>query len=128
LRYCADTDAERLLKLCETVKAIKGEIIVAKFERKSLYDQCAAKAIMGAYDCSIEEALSIIENGDYVFYPGIRRMDTLAHVLIQEGFFGDPEEMGAVRCYIDYDGLSALLRDAGYIVTTLGVVRVRRRP
>ena len=101
---------------------------MAKFEHKSLYEHCAAKAIMGAYDCSIEEALSIVKDGDYVFYPGVRRMDTLAHVLIQEGLFGDPEEMGAVRCYIDYDGLSALLRDAGYIVTSLGTVRVRRWP
>ena len=101
---------------------------MAKFEHKSLYEHCAAKAIMGAYDCSIEEALSIVKDGDYVFYPGVRWMDTLAHVLIQEGLFGDPEEMGAVRCYIDYDGLGALLRDAGYIVTSLGTVRVRRRP
>jgi len=101
---------------------------VAKFEHKSLYEHCAAKAIMEAWDYSIEDALTIVENGDYDFYPGIKRMDTLAHVLIQEGLFGDPEEIGAVRCYIDYEGLSAFLHDAGYIVTSLGTVRVRRRP
>ena len=114
---------------------------MAEFERERLaedakqrldalteYEQQAVEAIMKAKDYSIEDALTIVENGDYDFYPGIKRMDTLAHVLIQEGLFGDPEEMGAVRCYIDYEGLSASLRDAGYIVTSLGVLRVRRRP
>ena len=114
---------------------------MAKFERESLaedvqgrfdecaeHEQCATKAIMEAYDCNIEDALTVVENGDYDFHPGIQRMDNLVHVLIQEGFFGDPGEMGALRCYIDYDGLSAFLRDAGYIVTSLGAVRVRRWP
>ncbi len=111
---------------------------MAKFERESLaedvrmrfdelsgHEQCAMKVIMGAWDYSIEDALDIVESGDYDFYPGIKRMDTLAHVLIQQGLFGDPEEMGALRCYIDYEELSAFLRDAGYIVTSLGVVRIK---
>ena len=114
---------------------------MAKFDRKSLaedvqrrfdvlseYEQCAMKAIMEAYDCSIEDALTIVEDGDYDFYPGIKRMDTLAHVLIQEGLFGGPEDIGVLRCYIDYDGLSTFLSDAGYIVTSLGALRARRLP
>ena len=104
-----------------------AEDIRERFDELSWHEQCAMKAIMGALDYSIEDALTIVENGDYDFYPGIKRTDTLAHVLIQEGLFGDPEEIGAVRCYIDYEGLSAFLRDAGYIVTSLGALRVRRR-
>ena len=102
--------------------------IKKRFDDLSSLEQCAVNAIMGAYDYSIEDALTIVEDGDYDFYPGIKRMDTLAHVLIQEGLFGDPEEMGAVRSYIDYEGLSAFLRDAGYIVTSLGALRVQRLP
>jgi len=104
-----------------------AEDIRERFDELSGYEQCAIKAIVEVEGYSIEDALTIVENGDFDFYPGIKRMDTLAHVLIQEGFFGDPEEMGAVRCYIDYKGLSAFLRDAGYIVTSLGALRVRRR-
>jgi len=105
-----------------------AEDVQMRFDALSGHEQCAVKAIMGAWDYSIEDALTIVENGDYDFYPGIKRMDTLAHVLIQEGLFGDPEEIGVVRCYIDYEGLSAFLCDAGYIVTSLGVLRVGRRP
>lgn len=102
------------------------EDVRGRFDELSGHEQCALMAIMEACDCSIEDALTIVEKGDYDFFPGIQRMDNLAHVLIQEGLFGDPGEMGALRCYIDYEGFSAFLRDSGYIVTSLGAVRVRR--
>jgi len=65
---------------CNIATNRKGEISMAEFERERLaedvmerfdalseYEQQAVEAIMKAKDYSIEEALDIVEKGDYVY-------------------------------------------------------------
>ena len=43
-----------------------------RFDALSEYDQQAVEAIVEVWDYSLEEALDIVERGDYEFHPGHR--------------------------------------------------------
>jgi len=91
------------------------------------YEQQAVAAIMEAEDYSIEEieeALDIVENGNFEFYPEIFSMADLARELVEEGCFGKPKAMGELLDYVDYKKLGEDLRQDGYTETSLGIVRI----
>ena len=44
-----------------------AEDVMERFDALSEYEQQAVEAIMKAKDYSIEDALTIVENGDYVY-------------------------------------------------------------
>ena len=75
--------------------------------------QQAVEAIMEAWGYSLEEAVEIVERGDYEFYPGIFTFE-----LAKAGC----SEMLAE--YIDYERLSADLYHDNYRETDLGVVQI----
>ena len=54
-------------------------------------------------------------------------MADLAYKFVQEGYFGDPKDMGTLANYIDYKQLGADLRFDGCDgceETSLGVIRI----
>ena len=96
-----------------------AEDVKKRVDALSEYGQRAVEAIMEA-----EEALTIVESGGYEFYPEIFRLADLAYKFVQEGYFGDPKDMGTLANYIDYKQLGADLRFDGCEETSLGVIRI----
>ena len=101
-----------------------AEDVKKRVDALSEYGQRAVEAIMEALDYSIEEALTIVESDGYEFYPEIFRLADLAYKFVQEGYFGDPKDMGTLANYIDYKQLGADLRFDGCEETSLGVIRI----
>ena len=106
-----------------------AEDVRERFDELSDYEQRAIEAIMEARDCSIEEALDIVESGDYDFYPEFTSMADIAYELVHEyGLFGIPSDILAkIDPYIDYDKLGldiSVSDDSDYYDTSFGIVRI----
>ena len=120
----ADMDRENMA--ADIRKRVKKRLM-KRFVALSDWEQQAMGALMeaGGYSIEeIEEALDIVENGDFEFYPEIFSMADLARELVEEGCFGKPKAMGDLLDYVDYDRLGSDLRQDGYTETSLGVIRI----
>lgn len=65
-----------------------------------------ARIICEEHTGDLDEAIGIVENGEYSVYHDCRNMGDVAHDMIHEhGLFGDTSAMGNLENYIDYDKL-----------------------
>jgi len=113
----------------------KGEISMAYLDRESMsedtrrrydaltdYEQRALAAVMEAETVSIEEALEIVENKTYDFFPEITSMADLARKLVREEEWYDSYTVAKLDPYIDYVKMGVDLYREGYCVTRFGVI------
>ena len=85
-------------------------------------EQRAMAAILEVESCSIAEALLIIRNKTYEFYPDITSMGEMARKLVHEEDWYDPYTVAKLDSYIDYDKLGIDLYTEGYCDTRYGVI------
>jgi antirestriction protein len=101
----------------ETLNNLAEEIISLKE-----YEIEALEAIIESESNDLENALEILQSGDYQFYPNLETLEELAEIMIDEGFFGDiPENLVN---YIDYEKLGRDLSYDGYVLTSKGVIYI----
>jgi len=101
-----------------------AEDVKRRLDALTEYEQQAVEAIVEAYDYSLEEALDVVEEGEYDYYPDVYTLEDLARVYVQEGAYGDPKAIGQLMDYIDYDKLGALLSYYDWRETSLGVIQI----
>jgi len=110
---------------------------VAKFERENMaedamerfnamseFDQLAVEAIVETGVYNLEEALEIVKNEDYEFYPEISSLTDLARKFVQEELHDNPKVLRRLKYYIDYKKIAADLYRDNYRETSLGVVQI----
>jgi len=113
----------------------KEEMSMAYLDRESMaedtrrrydaltdYEQRALAAVMEAETVSIEEALEIVENKTYDFFPEITSMADLARKLVREEEWYDSYTVAKLDPYIDYVKMGVDLYREGYCVTRFGVI------
>jgi len=118
-------------------QAKKEEISMAYLDRESMsedtrkrydaltdYEQRALAAILEAETVSIEEALEIVENKTYEFFPDITTMADLARKLVHEEEWYDPYTVAKLDPFIDYVKMGVDLYRDGYCATCFGVIVV----
>jgi len=116
-------------------QAKKEEMSMAYLDRESMaedtrrrydaltdYEQRALAAVMEAETVSIEEALEIVENKTYDFFPEITSMADLARKLVREEEWYDSYTVAKLDPYIDYVKMGVDLYREGYCVTRFGVI------
>lgn len=90
----------------------------------SEFEQQAVGAIVETGDYSLEEALEIVKNGDYEFYPEISTLTDLAYKFVQGELCGCPGAIRRLKYYIDYKKFAADLYHDNYRETSLGVIQI----
>lgn len=76
------------------------------------YEIEEVEAIMEAQGVSLEKALEIQQEGDFIYYSGVESFEDLAEMFVSEGCFGEiPENL---QYYIDYEKIG---RDLKYDYT-----------
>ena len=93
-----------------------------RYDALTDYEQRALAAVMEAETVSIEEALEIVENKTYDFFPEITSMADLARKLVREEEWYDPYTVSRLDPYVDYDKMGVDLYDEGYCDTRFGVI------
>jgi len=100
------------------------EDVKKRFDALTENEQEIVEVIVEAWDYSIEEALDVVETGDYEIYPKITSMADMAYDLVQRGVYGDLEVIGELVDCIDYEKLGEVLRLKDYAETSQGVLRI----
>lgn len=98
--------------------------LAERFEGMNYDEQDAVGAVIEANGYSLEEALNIVENGDYTLYSKCDTLEDLARELFDDGCFGDTKAMGILANYIDFASLGEDLGYDGYCETSFGVICV----
>jgi len=100
--------------------------LMKRFVALSDWEQQAMGALMEAGGYSIDQALAIVEVGEFEFYPGITSLADLAYRFVHGGAWGDPGILEKIGPYIniDYDKIALDLYEDGYRKTSSGIVRL----
>ncbi len=101
-----------------------AEDVMERFNTLSEFDQLAVEAIVETGEYNLEEALEIVKNEDYEFYPEISSLIDLARKLVQEELRDNPKALRRLKYYIDYEKIAADLYRDNYRETSLGVVQI----
>jgi len=101
-----------------------AEDLKKRFDALSDREQRAVDAIMEARDYSIEEALDIVESGDYEFYYRATLADVAYKLVNDHGWFDiEPDTLVKISPYIDYDKLGSDLYADNFCDTSFGIIR-----
>lgn len=88
------------------------------------WDREVAEAVLEHGGYTLEQAMSMADNGSCTFYSGVDSLEDLAQQFFDEGLFGETEAMGNLVNYIDFERLGRDLGFDGYTVTSKGVIRI----
>ena len=118
-----ETDIENLeVKEYENIDYLNQ--LIEEYESLDTYDQEVVQAIIEAHGCDLEDAMGILRDGNYSYYPGCHSLEDLAYEMVEEGLFGDPKQMANLVNYIDYERLGRDLGFDVYTETSNGVIRI----
>lgn len=117
-----ETDVDGLL-IGEYANIAELNEFAEAYDNLESYDQDVLASIIEASDYSHQEALEILTDGRYIFYPNCD-LTQVAEQMLDEGCWGDPKQLGSLVNYIDYDLLGRDLGFDGYTETRYGVIRI----
>jgi Antirestriction protein len=118
-----ETDIEGL-KISEYDSLTTLDELAERVEDLGTGEQDTLAAIIAATGYDLGEALDVLEKGNYSFYPGCDSLADLAQYMVDEGLFGDTDQMGNLVNYIDYEALGRDLGFDGYTETDKGIIRI----
>lgn len=102
-----DTDIEGL-KVGEYENLSNLNETMDDLSRLQDYEIEEVEAIMEAQGVSLEKALEIQQEGDFIYYSGVESFEDLAEMFVDEGCFGEiPENL---QYYIDYEKIGRGLK------------------
>ena len=78
--------------------------LAERYENLHKYDQDIVQAIIEGEGYDLEEALDVLESGNYSFYPDVNGEKDLGYYVVDEGLFG-VEIPDSLQAYIDYESI-----------------------
>lgn len=78
--------------------------LVERYENLDEYEQEIVQAIIEAEGYDLEEALDVLERGNYSFYSGVNDEEDLGWYVIDEGLFG-VEVPDSLQNYLDHEAI-----------------------
>lgn len=78
--------------------------LAERYENLDEYDQDIVQAIIEGEGYDLEEALDVLESGNYSFYPDVNDEEDLGYYVVDEGLFG-VEIPDSLQAYIDYESI-----------------------
>lgn len=109
----------RELKIKEYDDIFELNELAEKLEELEDYEKDLLEAIIECHTSHLEEALDILEKGDYSYFTGIHSKEDLGYQCVKEGLFGEiPDNL---INYIDYEKLGRDLTIDGYCIASNGI-------
>ena len=100
--FFSDWECEIPFEYSEYESVEDLNIIAERVEALETYEQDILKVIMEEHTSDVDEALQIVEYGDYAIWNGCDTMTDVAEQMVDEyGYLNDAPEN--LRCYIDYE-------------------------
>ncbi|SHJ81757.1 antirestriction protein ArdA [Propionispora hippei] len=78
--------------------------LAERYENLHEYDQDIVQAIIEGEGYDLEEALDVLESGNYSFYPDVTNEEDLGFYVVDEGLFG-VEIPDSLQVYIDHESI-----------------------
>ena len=100
--FFSDWECEIPFEYSEYESVEDLNIIAERVEALEAYEQDVLKVIMEAHTSDVDEALRIVEDGNYTIWNDCINMADVAQTMVEEcEYFGNiPERL---QCYIDYE-------------------------
>lgn len=98
--------------------------LIEEIENLKDYEFEEVQALIEATGYALKDCIETQKSGGFTYYSGVDSLSDLAEMFVDEGFFGDPKQMGNLVNYIDYESLGRDLGFDGYTVTSNGVIIV----